>query len=790
MSVPVANEQTWNRDPASLAAEINQSNTDQQNAVFAAALAKGKAHPELIGVAGSGAISQAQYDAAMAAQPKTPSTTKVAMPTPLTSQYLASTEFYGDLGYDEYGGSYAVPDVPEGYKVTEVTKDPTSDSLNFTLAPIESPALQQAKAMTDTYELMALKSGAQQGTKSGINGVLPMVSPTTGLNAEDLAAYNQWKTERDSGRIADLGLFIAAGAIAPVLGPVGVVKAAGVGVGVAQAMKTGFTALEGGDVTQSLLTPSEAIEAAEFGVIFGGADKLVNTGLTAYGGQVGGKIAGAIPTVSAAEKIGFGGAKIGVETVTGTTIMSGVQYAKTGKLTTDDVLMNAGFAAGFSVMGRGVGYVGSKVPHPTIEGVTSRLMPKRSYESALYDRAVLGADTSKSVGSQSWIKELTAKTSTNPTERTLYDRVVIQGNAKPVTPFSLDAKIGGSKIGKFQAKITGKGDTFDLYNRVTNQGTTKGTKGTKRSNGKGGSIISASNFEVTTRASPKNWVSQSLIVKPKSAAKQKMKPFNAELKVETKTLSLPIRDFTKGGIAKLKPKTEAVLETPRVVVDQVGVKALTESKLKGKATAAPSYEWQGMTGKAEGVGKIDTPFAWKGASFYKKRSRVVIEDTAVYASTLPPISKTIGGYDQRGGFGLNLDSHNGITPAVRGGQDVGLKPITDTGSIIDAGFKPFVDTGQDAGLTPILDIGQDTGPIETQEYRVTTDGLLDMKSKGKTKRRGLLDLDFDLGLTSKRSRTKDKHKQADSMYPILTGADVLKSFLNKSNKSTKRRGKK
>ncbi len=104
---------------------------------------------------------------------------------------------------------------------------------------------------------------------------------TEGLNVEQMRQYQVFKQEKVTKPMANLGLALGASAVAPVLGPSGAVGAAGLGVGVSQGVKTGSYWLEGKDVSGSLLTPEEALTAAETGVIFAGLSRGAMAGLQA-----------------------------------------------------------------------------------------------------------------------------------------------------------------------------------------------------------------------------------------------------------------------------------------------------------------------------------------------------------------------------------------------------------------------------------------------------------------------------------------------------------------------------
>jgi hypothetical protein len=141
----------------------------------------------------------------------------------------------------------------------------------------QSGALDQAKQQATTLGDFRLRANTRQGT-SPTGPTMNQI--TANLNKEDKASFEQWQAEKPVKAMVNLGLFVGAGAVAPVLGPVGAVQAVGLGLGIGQGAKTVSIAMQGGDIRNSLLTPQEALEAAETGILFTGLSKGVMTGLT------------------------------------------------------------------------------------------------------------------------------------------------------------------------------------------------------------------------------------------------------------------------------------------------------------------------------------------------------------------------------------------------------------------------------------------------------------------------------------------------------------------------------
>lgn len=141
----------------------------------------------------------------------------------------------------------------------------------------QSNALDLAKSQANTLTNFQLGSNTRQGT-SPTGPTIAQI--TENLNAEDKAAFNQWQNQKTVSAMVNLGLFMGSAAVAPVLGPVAAVESAGLGLGITQGVKTASVAIQGGNIQNSILTPAEALEAAETGVLFSGVSKGVMVGIT------------------------------------------------------------------------------------------------------------------------------------------------------------------------------------------------------------------------------------------------------------------------------------------------------------------------------------------------------------------------------------------------------------------------------------------------------------------------------------------------------------------------------
>jgi hypothetical protein len=160
-------------------------------------------------------------------------------------------------------------------------------------------------------------------------------------------------------------------AAAPILGPVALVKAGTLGLVASQGVKTGFTVLEGGDVSKSGLSPKEMLDAVAGGVVFSGASEVAISGVAKVAPRLIGEAAN--PIVNTVSKAGVNAALGGGANA----VLSGGDLKATGE--------GAAFGAGFSLLGDVAGVAGAKISntktgqpshsrwklHPTVEPLTA-----------------------------------------------------------------------------------------------------------------------------------------------------------------------------------------------------------------------------------------------------------------------------------------------------------------------------------------------------------------------------------------------------------------------------------
>lgn len=307
----------------------NQQSVTDQNAVFLDAYQKG-------------IINKEQYDAAMVFQKGQMAEARTAPTGPAptviqtdqrTDQYLASMEFYNSIGHPEYGGLYAVPDIPEGFQVTNVTKD-ADGQLNFEIygQSTDNNALDMAINADMTRKAFMLGANTRQGT-SPTGPSLALI--TSNLSPEDKAAFNEYQKKEVTASMVNLGLTFAVAA-APIVAPaVGVAATTIVAGEVASvAIAQGVKLAEGGGA----LTLDEALVNAGVGAALAGTGSVANSAL---------KITGAGAKLAAA--------RVGVNAVIGAGANAGVEYATTGQVTLENVALGAGLGAGIGVAAEGAG---------------------------------------------------------------------------------------------------------------------------------------------------------------------------------------------------------------------------------------------------------------------------------------------------------------------------------------------------------------------------------------------------------------------------------------------------
>ena len=280
-------------------------------------------------------------------------------PAPASSTVSPMPPQPGSKEYNTQGNWVNAGQVVAKNTVPITTHDPTTPQVKTvvgtreieTLGPVvknysEPSGLDLAKQQNQNQINYQVRSGSQQGTSApGLSQ--PQI--TQGLSPSDKATYKEDIVNSRNIRLTNLGLLLGAGAVAPVLGPVGATEAALSGVGFGQGIKTGATILEGGNWKNSLLTPQEAINYGETGIIFAGVFK------------------GAVPAVRAASPFGaklvgssFG--RFGVKTLSGFTVGEGLEAAQTGKLSAIGAVENLGFSAGFAGVDEFGGALRSRLP--------------------------------------------------------------------------------------------------------------------------------------------------------------------------------------------------------------------------------------------------------------------------------------------------------------------------------------------------------------------------------------------------------------------------------------------
>jgi hypothetical protein len=289
----------------------------------------------------------------------------------------------------------------------------TGSQTIYTVEPLQNKtALKQAKqqesentyaqthpqiggTMNPTRNQLVL-TGKTQKDPLGIIDIPVTTNPTQNkifsqLSAQDQLALTQYQNAKTTSAMTNLGLFLGASAIAPVLPalsialpaisllgvtiPSVVTSAAGAslaGIGISQAFKTGSYVLEGKNWKNSLLTPQEALTGAETGIIFAGATGGALRGVSMLG-QTGARIAGftidpltgdtiAVAPKSALQAFGASAGRFGVNVGVGAGVGTGLEAVETGKVTSGGVLQNLAFSAAFAGLGETFGAVRTKLP--------------------------------------------------------------------------------------------------------------------------------------------------------------------------------------------------------------------------------------------------------------------------------------------------------------------------------------------------------------------------------------------------------------------------------------------
>ncbi len=280
------------------------------------------------------------------------------------AQRVESVRFYRGLGYPQFGGLYAPVNL-EGKQVVSVREESVVGPflneatrpkyLVFEFAQPQTKLSSEEKVQTALTQesrfsqlYLAGRPGASQGTRTDLslqqvvgeqNKIVANLSPEE--KGQFKGALQEGYVERARGLVLMFGTAIAA----PILGPVGALKAAAFGVGVSQGVKSAWTAYSGGDVSKSWLTPMEVYESAAGGVAFAGAGKVVMSGIGTLG-RTGAVVAEKVVPSSTKIAVGAASARVGTSTVIG----AGGSYVLSGGKP-EAALQGALFGAGFGLAG-------------------------------------------------------------------------------------------------------------------------------------------------------------------------------------------------------------------------------------------------------------------------------------------------------------------------------------------------------------------------------------------------------------------------------------------------------
>jgi hypothetical protein len=364
----------------------------QQNLQFAKALSYGQAHPELIGVPGSGAISQAEYDQAMAYQaelnkanqPTTPtqqptSTTPVISPAqgiinPLPANPENPVVIQDTSGTWAIKGSTVTP-TPTGIEVTAPQpKQPQPEMIEPNLQNTVSNPLgvagtilniaslaneSQPKGPVKDFVSFGIGASGQivnEGTQvenlaGSLTGAEPKVLPFTPRN----------DMEKTGATAAIIGQAVEVAVVAPAIAPAlglgagGILVGEAIGIGLNEVPNISKT-VQGQPVDLGDVITAGAIGAAEGGVF----------------GLIGGK---------AINVLGVGGSgvvkavgRVGVNTGIGALAGDVYERITTGKDTGQGLSQGALFGFVFGVGGEVLGNVGGRLNSKY--DVTSRVQQK------------------------------------------------------------------------------------------------------------------------------------------------------------------------------------------------------------------------------------------------------------------------------------------------------------------------------------------------------------------------------------------------------------------------------
>lgn len=167
---------------------------------------------------------------------------------------------------------------------------------------------------------------------------------TAFLTPSDKLAFKEYQVAQKNKRVADLGVFLASGVTAPLLGPTSlslagartVLTQAALGGTISLGVSQGIKGATGG----GWLTPSEALEAGVAGAIMA---------------PLGAKTVSILKITSNSLPSTLG--RIGVNAALGGTVSGGIEYVTTGKVSAENVLIGAGAGAVFGGVTEGLGRV-------------------------------------------------------------------------------------------------------------------------------------------------------------------------------------------------------------------------------------------------------------------------------------------------------------------------------------------------------------------------------------------------------------------------------------------------
>lgn len=682
----------------------------QENAVFLDAKNKGT-------------IKQSDYDAAM--QNQNTRTDQGAQVTAWTKNYQQSQGFYQSIGYPQYGGLFEAPSVPAGMTVTKVEK--SGDNLLFTLAPkADSAALGIAKQAELNRENYQVRSNSRQGTSPPNTSF--MADPTANLNDSDKQAFHDWQASRGRESTANLATFLIAGAIAPVLGPVGVFKAATIGVGVSQAVKTGSTAWQGGDLSKSLLTPNETLQAAEYGIIFSGV-----------GGKTVSSLGLAGKSTSIYVNAGKAAGRVGVNAAIGAGGGSVFEYVQTGKVTSQGPLMGAAFGAGFGLMGESFGLVRQGGRY-----VYNKAFPKQAQESNIVNRATLNQISNAPVGSKGWLESIKAKATPKAfAEHSLYQKVMAGGT-----------------------KSIGEGDLMGAFDEKTQADVFKVTTFDKKGGVFASKTLSPKEFKVESQGGAKQWTQQQVYQKPAQVQKTSLNKTFAPTMDLTKKQP---KSFLLTGLSSLGSMS-------KVKVPKVKPVSIVEFKVKAGIQDTDMSIGRQQTEFTSMGGQAANPFTKsKAKPFYQTRATHDTDDDLL--STNYPNQSPLSHPTDAAKSGLLQGSY--------------AKELTKAAAGLKLDFGLASGQGQTPIQTQKSDEIQIQVPDEVQKQTQTQDIGQQTKAIQKTS------FNFGMGgfnisgFGRASTRIPRSFRQKTSIYPIMTGADMLKGLLSKQHKTkSKAKGKK